>query len=138
MFLLDTNVVSEFRRRKPSRAVVAWLADTPAERLFISAVTIGEIQSGIEIVREKDESRAAALETWLDSILDTHNVLALDADAFRTCARLRHRKPKALYEDAMIAAVARHRELTVVTRNVKDFEPFGVATLNPFDQHSRG
>ena len=76
MYLLDTNVVSELRRPRPHGAVLDWIADVPAEQLFVSAVTIGEIQAGIEITREQDEAKAEELEAWLDKVLVSYGVAA--------------------------------------------------------------
>ena len=132
MYLLDTNIVSELRRVRPHGAVLAWLRDVRDEDLHVSAVTIGEIQSGIEITREQDQARAAEIETWLEQVAETYNVLSMDARTFRSWARLMHRRTNNLIEDAMIAATAAVHNLTVVTRNVRDFEEFGVLTLNPF------
>ena len=79
MYLLDTNVVSELRRPRPHGAVLDWTTNVPAEQLFVSAVTIGEIQAGIEITREQDKSKAEELETWLDKVLASYSVLPMDA-----------------------------------------------------------
>lgn len=133
MYLLDTNMVSELRRPKPHKAVLTWIADIPADRLFLSAVTVGEIQAGIEITREHDAAKADALEAWLDRVVDGYGVLPMDAAAFRAWARLKHRKSDTLLEDAMIAATAIVHRLTVATRNVRDFETLGVAWVNPFE-----
>jgi predicted nucleic acid-binding protein len=132
MFLLDTNVVSELRRKKPHGAVLAWLEDVPNSALHLSAVTVGEIQAGVEMTREQDPSRAAEIETWLDHVAAVYNVLPMDAHTFRIYARLMHRQSDALIEDAMIAATAEANTLTVVTRNIKHFRLFGARTLNPF------
>ena len=132
MFLLDTNVVSELRRPRPHRAVLDWIADVSAEQLFVSAVTVGEIQAGIETTREQDEAKAMELEAWLDRVLASHGVLPMDAPTFREWARLMHRQSDTITEDAMIAATAKINRLTVVTRNVRDFAQFGVALHNPF------
>lgn len=131
-FLLDTNVVSEVRKPRPHGAVVEWLRGRPDTDLHLSAVTVGEIQAGIEITREQDPGKARELEQWLDAVSTTYNVLALDAGVFREWARLMHRTSETLYEDAMIAATARVHRLVVVTRNVGDFASFGVEVLNPF------
>ncbi len=133
MYLLDTNVVSELRRPRPHGAVLEWLGHVPGELLFVSAVTIGEIQAGIEITREQDETKAEELETWLDRVLVSFGVLEMDATAFREWARLMHGRSDTLFEDAMIAATATVHRLTVVTRNVRDFAQFGVEILNPFE-----
>ena len=129
MYLLDTNVVSELRRPRPHLRVLHWIQSVPAERLYLSAVTIGEIQAGIELTREQDPSRADELEMWLDRVLATYNVLAVDAAAFREWGSLMHRQSNTLIQDAMIAAVANVHRLTVVTRNVQDFEQLGVKVL---------
>ena len=133
MYLLDTNVVSELRRPRPHPSVLRWIESVPAEQLYLSAVTIGEIQAGIEFTREQDPVRAAELEGWLDGqVVGGFDILAVDAAAFREWARLMHRRSDTLIQDAMIAAVASIRGLTVVTRNVRDFEVLGVPVLNPF------
>lgn len=137
MYLLDTNVVSELRKPKPHGGVVQWIEAAADAELFISAVTIGEIQAGIEITRLQDKSRAGELERWLNEVSATFNVLAMDAAAFREWARLMHGTSDTPYEDAMIAATARVRELVVVTRNVRDFKKFGVEVLNPFSAGRR-
>ena len=133
MFLLDTNVVSELRRPRPHGAVLVWIADVPAEQLFVSAVTVGEIQAGIEITREQDAAKAEELEVWLDKVLASYGVLPMDAPTFREWARLMHRRSDTITEDAMIAATAIVHRLTVVTRNVRDFSEFGVELQNPFE-----
>jgi len=122
------------RRIRPHGAVLAWLKRVNEDDLHLSAVTIGEIRAGIEITRERDQVKAAELEAWLEQIARSCNVLSLDAQIFREWARLMHRKPDDLIEDAMIAATAAVHNLTIVTRNVRDFEGFKVRTLNPFDR----
>lgn len=133
MYLLDTNVVSELRRPRPHGAVLRWMAEVPADQLLLSAVTVGEIQAGIEITREQDRRKAESLEAWLEQVVATYSVLPMDAAAFREWARLKHRKSDSLLEDARIAATAIVHGLTVATRNLRDFEGFGVLLLNPFD-----
>jgi predicted nucleic acid-binding protein len=137
MYLVDINVVSELRRRRPHGAVTAWLESIADADLHLSAVTIGELQSGVEITRDQDPERAAEIERWLEQVADTWNILPMDARAFRRWAKLMHRRTDHLIEDAMIAATAMMHDLTVVTRNVRDFEVFGVRTLNPFGWKAR-
>lgn len=132
MYLLDTNVVSELRRAKPHGAVLAWLAAADEASLFVSAVTIGEIQAGIEKTRETDPAQAAEIERWLEQLTASSNLLPMDAAAFREWGKLTHRKSDTQLEDAMIAATARLHKLVVVTRNVADFKALGVKTLDPF------
>jgi len=131
-FLLDTNVVSELRRPRPHDAVLAWLHSVDDGDLYLASVTLGEIQAGIERTRDQDSAKASEIERWLDQVSDTFNILSLDGPAFRCWARLMHRQSNTLYEDAMIAALAKVHQLTVVTRNVVDFRGFGVPLLNPF------
>ena len=132
MYLLDTNVVSELRRPRPHKAVLNWIEAVPADRLFLSAVTAGEIQAGIERTREQDTAKAAELESWLGLVIDGYGILPMDVAAFREWARLKHRQSDSLFEDAMIAATARVHRLTVVTRNVRDFHEFEVELFDPF------
>ena len=132
MYLLDTNVVSELRRPKPHAAVLAWIASVDEADLHLSAVTLGQIQAGIETTRDQDNAKAAGIERWLDLMASAYNVLPMDGPAYRMWGRLMHTRSDTLYEDAMIAATARIHKLTVVTRNVADFAGFAVAVLNRF------
>jgi predicted nucleic acid-binding protein len=132
MYLLDTNVVSELRKPKPHGAVLAWIKGVEDTQLHLSAVTIGEIQAGIEITRAQDEGKASEIEAWLDLVASSYNVLPMDATTFRAWALLMHRRSDTVYEDAMIAATAKVHGLTVVTRNLADFKAFDLPLLNPF------
>lgn len=133
MYLLDTHVVSELRRKKPHGAVVAWVQSIDDQDLYLSSVTLAGIQAGIEITRDQDAERAAELEVWLDEMAATYNILDLDGNAFRVWAKLMHKKSDTLYENGMIAAIAKVNKLIVVTRNITDFEFFEVKLLNPFE-----
>lgn len=132
MYLLDTNIVSELRKPRPHGTVVAWIEAVADADLYLSAVTLGEIQVGIEMTREQDVPKAAKIEAWADQVAATYNVLPMDATTFRIWAKLMHRQSDTVYEDAMIAASAIEHHLTVVTRNVRDFERFDVPLFNPF------
>ena len=130
-------MVSELRKPRPHGAVLAWLQAADETWLHLSAVTLGEIQAGIELTREQDAPKAAQIETWLDSLAASLQVLPMDGAVFRAWARLMHRRSDTLYEDAMIAATAQVHRLTVVTRNVADFKALGAAVLNPFQTPRR-
>lgn len=132
IYLLDTNVVSELRRPRPHGGVLAWLESLDDAQLYLSAVTLGEIQAGIEITREQDPDKAKEIEAWLELVAGAYNVLPMDVAVFRAWAKLMHGKSDTLYEDAMIAATAKVHGLTVATRNVVDFNVFGVEVFTPF------
>lgn len=133
MYLLDTNVISELRRQRPHGAVVAWLEGVADQDLHLSAITLGELQAGVELTREQDPDKASQIEMWIDQVEHTWNILPLDGQTFRVWAKLMHRRSDDLMADALIAATAIVHRLVVVTRNVRDFKPFGVETLNPFE-----
>ncbi len=132
-YLLDTNAVSEMRKPRPHGAVLAWLQSLDDSQLYLSAVTVGEIQAGIELTREQDPAKASEIETWLDQLAASYNILPMSAEVSRAWARLMHRKSDTLYEDAMIAATALSHGLTMASRNVSDFQALGMAVLNPFE-----
>lgn len=132
MYLLDTNVIFELRRARPHGGVVAWLQSVDHRLLRLSAVSLGEMQAGIELTQDQDAGRAAEIERWADEMARAYEVLPMDAPICRTWAKLMHRKSDTLADDARIAATAVVHGLVVVTRNVRDFRPFPVRTLNPF------
>jgi toxin FitB len=131
-YLLDTNVILEMRKPRPHGAVAAWFSAMEEERLFLSAVTLGELQAGIERTRRHDSSKAGELERWVDNLPVSYQVLSMDVPCFREWARIMEGKPPSLLEDAMIAATARVHSLIVATRNERDFKQFDVPTFNPF------
>jgi toxin FitB len=131
-YLLDTNVVSEMRKQKPHGAVVAWLTDLRDEQVFLSAVTMGELQAGIELTRRQDPEKATEIERWVDQLEASYQILPMDTASFREWGRLMHGKSDELVEDGMIAATARKHDLIVATRNEDDFKQLDVQVFNPF------
>ena len=131
-YLIDTNVVSELRKPKPHGAAFAWLQSLELGQGLFSAVTFGEIQKGVELMRRQDPVKANEIEAWAALLERTAQILPMDAPCFREYARLMHRRSGILSEDAMMAATARVHGLTVATRNERDFAHFDVAILNPF------
>lgn len=136
MFLLDTNVVSELRRPdKADRNVLAWANAVPAASFFMSAISILEIELGTRLIARKDAVQGAILRDWIDNHILARfegRILAIDTVVAQRCAQLHVPNPRA-ERDALIAATALVHGLTVVTRNVGDFEPTGVTLLNPWD-----
>jgi len=131
-YLLDTNVVSELRKPRPHGAVMVWLSAMEGASFFVSAVTLGELQVGVEKTRRQDPLKAEEIERWVDLLAATYEVLPMDAPCFRECARIMHSKQPGLLQDAMIAATARVHRLIVATRNERDFRQLDVRTFNPF------
>lgn len=131
-YLLDTNVVSETRKPRPHGAVMQWLSGMEAGRIFLSVVTLGELQVGVEKTRRQDPLKAEEIERWVDQLAEVYEVLPMDTQCFREWGRLMDRKPDGLMEDAMIAATARVHRLIVATRNERDFRQLDVRILNPF------
>ena len=125
-------MVSETRKHRPHGGVVAWLTTLRDEQILLSAVTLGELQAGIELTRPQDKEKARAIELWVDQLEDSHLVLPIDTACFREWGRLMHGKSNHLIEDAMIAATARIHDLIVATRNENDFKYFNVEVFNPF------
>ena len=131
-YLLDTNVISELHKPKPHGAVVVWFGSLRDEQVCFSAVTLGELQEGIERTRRQDTDKASALEAWVEKLETSSTVLPMDSRCFRETARVMVGKPRDLFDDAMIAATARVHGLVVATRNEKDFRHLGVKMVNPF------
>ncbi len=134
MYLIDTVVVSELRKPKRNTRLTSWIGRQRTSDLYISVVTVGEIERGIARQRARDADFATALAAWLDRVLSLHGerVLPFGLQIARRWGRL----SAVLGNDSadlMIAATALEHGLTVVTRNVSDFEPTGVETLNPFN-----
>jgi predicted nucleic acid-binding protein len=131
-YLLDTNVVSEMRKRKPHGGVVAWVRSLHEDQVFLSAVTMGELQAGIEMTRHQDADKAKEIELWADQLAQAYQILPMDTACFREWGRLMHGKSDQLVEDGMIAATARINGLIVATPNEHDFRRFEVRVFNPF------
>ena len=138
MYLLDTNVISELRKAKSSKAnkkVKAWANSVSISSLFLSAVTILELETGILLIERRDATQGAMLRTWLDNhVLPAFSgrILAVDTAVALRCAKLHVPNPRA-YRDTLIAATALVHGMTVATRNVVDFENIGIAILNPWN-----
>lgn len=137
MYVLDTNVVSELRKVRLDRAdanVAAWTESVDAAELFVSAITIMELEFGVLSIERKDATQGAVLRVWLEQhVLPEFSgrTLPIDTAVAQRCARL-HVPDKRGERDALIAATALVHGMTVVTRNVADFEPTGVIILNPW------
>lgn len=134
MYLLDTNVISELRKPRADERVRAWAAGVPSANLFVSAITVLELETGVLQMERRDKRQGAALRRWLDGqVLPAFagRVLAVDTAVALQCARL-HVPDRMADGDALIAAIALVHGLIVVTRNTSDFEPAGVGLLNPW------
>ncbi len=136
MFLLDTNVVSELRRvEKADRKVLAWASSAPLASFFLSVVTVLELEFGALSVERRDKAQGLVLRSWIDDqILPRFEgrVVSIDSAVALRCAKL-HVPDSRAERDALIAATALVHGMTIVTRNVADFEPTGVRILNPWD-----
>ncbi|CAG9164941.1 Toxin FitB [Cupriavidus laharis] len=138
MFLADTNVISEVRKRqRANKGVLAFFHQAAKDNaaIYLSVVTVGELRRGVELIRWRgDAQQAAMLEAWLGTVLVdfAQNILPADADVGQVWGRLRVPHPEHAL-DKLIAATALIHDLTVVTRNVEDFAGSGVRVLNPFD-----
>ena len=126
MYLLDTNVISELRRVQPHGAVLSWLASVRPAKLYLSVITLGEIQAGIERTRAHDAAKAHQIEAWTDTALDAFEILPIDAAIIRQWARLEHGRPDENFENTILAVTAMFHRLVLVTRNVKDFEGMAI------------
>jgi toxin FitB len=137
MYLLDTVVFSEFFKRRRHPGFVAWLRNKSDELLWISTVTIGEIERGIEMQRRRDPAFAEALRAWLDNSVDVYSdrILPVTTTIARRWGRLSGRLGHE-GADLLIAATALEHGLIIVTRNVRHFVPTGVLIENPFAQAS--
>lgn len=137
MFLLDTNVVSELRSGKPqqSTAVRAWAQEQPVQQLYLSAVTVLELEIGVLRMERKDRSQGKVLRTWAEAVLQQFDgqVLPFTAETALHCASMHVPDPKSL-RDSMIAATALQHSLTLVTRNVADFDGTNVKLVNPWEK----
>ncbi len=133
-YLLDTNVVSELRKRDPDPRVLAWFATISSAELFLSVLTIGEIRLGIERLRRKDEPQADLLEQWLRGLQVAYqdHLIDVDADVAEEWGRLNVPDPLPVI-DGLLAASAKVRGWTLVTRNTADLQRSNVALLNPFE-----
>lgn len=139
MFVLDTNVVSELRKVRSGKAnpgVAAWAASIPAAQLFISAITVHELEYGVLLAERSDPPQGALLREWLDRSVTgafADRVLPVDEAVARRAAAL-HVPDPAPFRDALIAGSALVHRMSVVTRNVKDFQRFPeLAVVNPWD-----
>lgn len=136
MYLLDTVVLSELRKgpSRRNRNVVSWLGSVSPDELFISAISIGEIERGIERQRSVDPAFAAALTQWLDVLLRNYGerVLQLDVDIARRWGRLSAQIGNNGI-DLAIAATALEHDLAIATRNISDFAATGAALIDPFE-----
>jgi len=137
-FLLDTNVVSELRKRRANQSVVAWFRERRREELHLSVLTLGELRRGVERVRRKDRNTAEVLENWLrrTSVEFGDRIIEVDRDIADRWGRLGTRDPIPAV-DGLIAATALERDLVVVSRDQKPFASIGVPHLNPFEAPAR-
>lgn len=136
MFLLDTNVISELRNGKPqqSAAVRAWAAEVPVKQLYLSAVSVLEMEMGVLRMERKDSQQGKILRTWTEMVLQQFQdrVLPFTAVTAMLCAPM-HVPDARGFRDSMIAATAIQHRLTLITRNVSDFKCLGIALINPWN-----
>ncbi len=136
MYVLDTNVISELRKAKKTHPnVKKWAEPVPSASLYISVISVLELEIGILLIQRRDNQQGAILREWMDRhVLPTFSgrILSIDTDVARRCATLHVPNPRS-DRDALIAATALVHGLTVATRNVADFERTGVGVLNPWE-----
>lgn len=134
-FLLDTNVVSELRKRTPDPHVLAWYRRNVAAQAYISVLVLGGIRQGIERIRLRDAAQAEALERWLERLILEHRdrILPVTADVAQEWGRLAASPQPPPAVDGLLAATARVHRLVLVTRNVGDVAGTGVPVVNPFE-----
>lgn len=132
-YLLDTNVLSEMRRPRGDEGVKHWVSSTPDDDLYLSVLVIGEIRRGIERLKRRDPAQAGVYEVWLDTVLRDYagRILPVDAEAADEWGRVSVPDPVPIM-DGLMAATAKVRGMTFVTRNTADVERTGVAVLDPF------
>ena len=134
-FLVDTNVISELRKRdRCNEGVARWYEFCPADEIFLSALTIGEIRKGVERIRRRDARSAASIDSWLHRLVAEHHdrIIPVDHEIADEWGRLNVLDPLPVI-DGLLAATAKVRGMTLVTRNIRDVEQTGVDALNPFD-----
>ena len=133
-FLLDTDVISEARKRAPNPNLRAWLDSVPESELYLSVLVVGEIRQGVERLRRRDPAQAEPYEAWLSALVGgfADRLVPITAEVCEVWGRLNVPDPLPVV-DGLMAATASHRNWTFVTRNVKDLERTGVRLLNPFD-----
>jgi predicted nucleic acid-binding protein len=136
-YLLDTNILSEARRLRGDEGVKDWISSTPADALYLSVLVVGEVRRGVERLRRRDPDQARIYEDWLGAVLRDYadRILPVDARAAEEWGRMSVPDPVPVV-DALMAATAKTRGMTFVTRNTADIERTGVELLNPFSESS--
>lgn len=132
-YLLDTNVVSEARKKKPNAGIIAWMESVPSEEIYLSALTLGELKKGAALLRRKDPRAAESLENWIQGIQDQFSgrILPVDEEVAAVWGELNAIRPLPVI-DSLIASTAKVHGMTVVTGNEADISGLGVFVINPF------